>query len=88
VLPTGIATDATKTAFLGDLVCQSRLVPFLEFENEEFLLSRDVDHRVRFCLLSVAGRKSEVDDSVFSFGARRISDIENRRFTSVNVALG
>lgn len=81
VLPTGIATDATTAPFFGDLVRQNRLVSFLEFENEEFLLSRDVDHRVRFCLLSVAGRKFEVDEASFSFGARRISDIENRRFT-------
>ncbi|CNF75730.1 type II restriction enzyme methylase subunit [Mycobacterium tuberculosis] len=81
VLPTGIATDATTAPFFGDLVRQRKLISFLEFENEEFLLSRDVHHSFRFCLLSVAGRESKVVEAAFSFGARRVSDIENRRFT-------
>ncbi|MEV4002448.1 N-6 DNA methylase [Actinomadura sp. NPDC049753] len=81
VLPTGIATDATTAPFFGGLVRQSRLISFMEFENEEFLLSRDVHHSFRFCLLSMAGRECKVDEANFSFGARRISDIENRRFT-------
>ncbi|WP_242906943.1 Eco57I restriction-modification methylase domain-containing protein [Actinomadura terrae] len=80
VLPTGIATDATTAPFFGDLVRKSKLISFLEFENEEFLLSRDVHHSFRFCLLSVVGRAGKVDEADFSFGARRISDIENRRF--------
>jgi hypothetical protein len=81
VLPTGIATDATTAPFFSDLVSNSKLVSFLEFENEEFLLSKDVDHRVRFCLLSTAGREVSIKEADFSFGARQISDIENRRFT-------
>lgn len=81
VLPTGIATDATTAPFFKDLVSDGRLVAFLEFENEEFLLSRDVDHRVRFCLISMTGRDSRVDKAEFSFGARQIADVEHRRFT-------
>ena len=42
VLPTGIATDATTAPFFGDLVRNGKLVSFLEFENEAFLLSRAV----------------------------------------------
>ncbi|MWA01941.1 N-6 DNA methylase [Actinomadura sp. LD22] len=81
VLPTGIATDATTAPFFGDLVRNSKLVSFLEFENEEFLLSKDVHHSFRFCLLSTAGRETRIEEAAFSFGARQISDIENRRFT-------
>ncbi|MFC5747982.1 Eco57I restriction-modification methylase domain-containing protein [Actinomadura rugatobispora] len=81
VLPTGIATDATTAPFFGDLVRKSKLAAFLEFENEEFLLSKDVHHSFRFCLLSVAGRNSQISQAEFAFGSRRISDIDNRRFT-------
>ena len=42
VLPTGIATDATTAPFFGDLVRNAKLVSFLDFENEAFLLSRAV----------------------------------------------
>ncbi|MEU0516325.1 DNA methyltransferase [Streptosporangium sp. NPDC006007] len=78
VLPTGIATDATTAPFFGDLVRRGALASFLEFENEAFLLSRDVDHRVRFCLLTVAG--DHVPAATVAFGARRMSDLAGRSF--------
>ncbi|HUZ26548.1 MAG TPA: N-6 DNA methylase [Streptosporangiaceae bacterium] len=80
VLPTGIATDATTAPFFGALVRTSRLVSFLEFENEAFLLNRDVDHRVRFCLLTVCGRAVRVAEASFAFGTRYIRDLAARRF--------
>ncbi|MEV5704498.1 N-6 DNA methylase [Actinoallomurus sp. NPDC052274] len=80
VLPTGIATDATTAPFFSDLVRCSSLASLLEFENEEFLLSRAVHHSVRFCLLTVGGREVKVPEADFAFGSRKISDIEARRF--------
>ena len=81
VLPTGIATDATTAPFFGDLVRNAKLVSFLEFENEAFLLSHDVDHRVRFSLLTVCGRATRVDLASFAFGTRYMRDLPQRRFT-------
>lgn len=81
VLPTGIATDATTAKFFGSLVRGSRLVAFQEFENEAFLLSKGVDHRVRFSLLSTCGRASKVERARFAFGVRYIADLPDRRFT-------
>ena len=81
VLPTGIATDATTAPFFSDLVRNSKLVSFLEFENEAFLLSQDVDHRVRFCLMSVCGRARKIDTASFAFGVRYMADLPDRRFT-------
>ena len=75
VLPTGIGTDATTAPFFAGLVRRSALVSFLEFENEAFLLSRAVDHRVRFCLLVAAGRARHVDKAQFAFGTRYMSDL-------------
>lgn len=81
VLPTGIATDATTAPFFGDLVRHSRLISFLEFENEAFVLSSSVHHSFRFCLLSVCGRAREFDAASFAFGVRYMADLPGRRFT-------
>jgi len=81
VLPTGIATDATTAPFFGNLVRRARLVSFLDFENEAFLLSRSVHHSVRFCLLTVCGRAARVDLASFAFGTRYMPDLAARRFT-------
>ncbi|MFE1961396.1 Eco57I restriction-modification methylase domain-containing protein [Streptomyces sp. NPDC059479] len=80
VLPTGIATDATTAPFFSDLVRTSRLASFLDFENEAFILSRDVDHRVRFSLLTVTGQGESVDRASFAFGTRHMADLDERRF--------
>ena len=80
VLPTGIATDATTAPFFGDLVRNGKLVSFLDFENEAFLLSHSVHHSVRFCLLTVCGRATRVDLASFAFGTRYMQDLPTRRF--------
>lgn len=80
VLPTGIATDATTAPFFSDLVRTSRLASFLDFENEAFILSRDVHHSVRFSLLTVTGRGERVDSASFAFGTRYMDDLDERRF--------
>ena len=81
VLPIGIATDATTARFFSALVRESQLVSLEEFENEAFLLSKDVDHSVHFCLLSVCGRTSTIEKARFAFGVRYIADLPDRRFT-------
>jgi hypothetical protein len=80
VLPTGIATDATTAPFFGDLVRNGKLVSFLDFENEAFLLSRAVHHSVRFCLLTVCGRATRVNLADFAFSTRYMRDLPTRRF--------
>lgn len=80
VLPTGIATDATTAPFFSDLVRSARLASFLEFENEAFLLSRDVHHSVRFALLTVTGKAERIEQASFAFGTRYIEDLDSRRF--------
>jgi hypothetical protein len=81
VLPTGIGTDATTAPFFRSLVQTSTLVAFLDFENEAFLLSRAVDHRVRFCLLAACSHGSRVDRAAFAFGIRHMEQLSERVFT-------
>jgi hypothetical protein len=80
VLPTGIATDATTAPFFSDLVRTARLASFLDFENEAFILSRDVHHSVRFSLMTVTGSGERVDEASFAFGTRFMEDLAERRF--------
>jgi hypothetical protein len=80
VLPTGIATDATTAPFFKDIVQTGKLVSFLDFENEAFLLSRAVHHSVRFCLLTVCGRSARIDLADFAFSTRYMRDLPERRF--------
>lgn len=81
VLQTGIATDATTAPFFSGLVRTGRLASFLDFENEAFLLSRAVDHRVRFCLLTAGGRAVRVREASFAFRTRYMADLPERRFS-------
>ncbi|MFE2295638.1 Eco57I restriction-modification methylase domain-containing protein [Streptomyces sp. NPDC059452] len=80
VLQTGIATDATTAPFFSDLVRSKRLVSFLDFKNEAFVLSRDVHHSVRFALLTVTGREEQVREASFAFGTWYMEDLPERRF--------
>jgi hypothetical protein len=81
ILPTGIATDSFNQYFFRDLVGNGKLVSFLDFENEAFLLSHAVDHRVRFSLLTVCGRATRVNLASFAFSTRYMRDLPARRFT-------
>jgi hypothetical protein len=78
VLPTGIGTDATTAEFFGDVVKKDALAAFLEFENEAFLLNKDVHHSFRFCLLTMCGRAGNVELTDFAFGVRYIADLGAR----------
>lgn len=80
VLQTGIATDATTAPFFSDLVRSKRLVSFLDFKNEAWVLSRDVHHSTRFCLLTVTGREEQVREASFAFGTWYMEDLPARRF--------
>jgi Eco57I restriction-modification methylase len=81
ILPTGIATDSFNQYFFSSLVRGAKLVSFLDFENEAFLLSRAVHHAVRFCLLTACGRSTHVSLAQFAFSTRYMRDLPERRFT-------
>lgn len=80
VLPTGIATDATTQLFFKDLITSHTLVSLYDFENEDKVF-RDVDHRVRFCLWTAAGRSAPQDRIDLASRLRQVSHIAERRYT-------
>ncbi|MGQ0717749.1 MAG: Eco57I restriction-modification methylase domain-containing protein [Pseudonocardiales bacterium] len=80
VLPTGIATDATTQLFFQDLITSRTLVSLYDFENEDKVF-RDVDHRVRFCLWTAAGRSAPQNRIDLAFRLRQVSHIAERHYT-------
>jgi hypothetical protein len=80
VLPIGIGTDATTAPFFADLVRQRRLVSYLGFENEAYILSRAVHHFTKFCLFAFTGSGHSVEHAYFSSQVRYMDELPTRRF--------
>lgn len=78
ITPTGLATDATTSAFFADTLSTSRLAAFYDFENEAKIFE-GVDHRVRFAVTSMTGGE-KVERVRFAFLVRHVEDVPGRRF--------
>ncbi|MFF4763886.1 Eco57I restriction-modification methylase domain-containing protein [Streptomyces sp. NPDC001292] len=79
VLPTGIATDKTWSAFFADLVDGRQLAAVLDLENEERLFA-DVTNKYRFCLFTFGGSACEFGEVRLAFRARRPDQLDSREF--------
>lgn len=78
IVPTGIATDSSTSAFFGDLVLRKRLVQLIDFENREKLFPA-VDSRMKFCVLAMGAAES-AGFAFFLTNAAQLDEPE-RRFT-------
>ncbi len=81
ILPSGIATDDTTKFFFRDLSDKNALVSLFDFENREKIFP-DVDSRMKFCLLTLAGESAATRAAAFVFFALRPEHIDDeaRRF--------
>ncbi|WP_029433144.1 N-6 DNA methylase [Blastococcus sp. URHD0036] len=78
VTPTGLATDATTSAFFADTLQSGRLAAFYDFENEAKIFA-GVHNQFRFAITSITG--GEVAQNVrLAFYTRHIADVPTRRF--------
>ncbi|HIY40740.1 MAG TPA: N-6 DNA methylase, partial [Candidatus Nocardiopsis merdipullorum] len=66
IVPTGIATDATTQHFFKDLVQDGSIAALYDFENRSGLFPA-VDSRMKFCILSLAGRELREPEASFAF---------------------
>jgi hypothetical protein len=91
IVPTGIATDDTTKLFFADCVDSGRLVSLYDFENSVGLFEGVGHGRLKFCLLTLAGRDAAIREAEFAFFAHHVTDLEDpeRRFrlTSEDFAL-
>lgn len=78
IVPTGIATDSSTSAFFGDLVSSKRLRAIIDFENREKLFPA-VDSRMKFSILAI-GPANKADFAFFLQNTTMYEEKE-RRFT-------
>ena len=71
IVPTGIATDSSTSAFFGDLVARNRLAALYSF-YEVRKWFKDTDERKPFCIFVVANHKGAVP---VVFNIQKIDDI-------------
>lgn len=75
IVPSGIASDSSTSAFFKHLVSDRRLESLYDFENREKLFP-DVDSRQRFSLLTLA---RDVESPVFVFFAANAGHLADER---------
>ncbi len=75
ILPPGIATDDTTKYFFQNIVDNKSLVSIYSFENEAKVFP-NVDHRVRFALLTMTGKHNKANIADFVFGIYRTDDLK------------
>ena len=78
IVPTGIATDSSTSAFFGSLVDRKRIAGLTDFENREGLFP-SVDSRMKFCVLAMGA----AERANFAFFLSQVAQLEDseRRFT-------
>jgi len=78
IVPTGIATDSSTSAFFGSLVDRRRIASLTDFENREALFE-NVHRSYKFCILSMGA----AEQASFAFFLAQVSELEDpeRRFT-------
>lgn len=76
IVPTGIATDSSTSAFFGSLVDHKKLARIIGFENEGMIFS-SVHHAFKFCVLISSSSISA--EAGFCFLVREFSQLEDER---------
>jgi hypothetical protein len=79
IVPTGIATDATTQHFFRDLIESCSLTTLFGFDHRSSLFG---SVQMQFCLLTMAGRMSRVQEAQFGHGLMDVEELEHpgRRF--------
>jgi hypothetical protein len=82
IVPSGIATDSFNQYFFKDLVQHGSIASLYDFENRSGLFPA-VDSRMKFSLLTLAGRGAREDAANFAFFLHDVSELEvpGKRFT-------
>jgi len=82
IVPSGIATDKGTSTFFGDLAQKNLIASLYAFENR-FRLFLAVDSRTRFCLLTLAGKGSPVNEADYAFFLESVDDLndDNKHFS-------
>ena len=82
IVPTGIATDHSTRRFFEHIATSRRLATLYDFENRDKVFP-GIDSRIKFCLLTIAGRNDPVPEPEFACFLRQVEQLRERerRFT-------
>ncbi|MHB8190475.1 MAG: Eco57I restriction-modification methylase domain-containing protein [Ferrimicrobium sp.] len=78
IVPTGIATDDSTSAFFKDIVTTRSLVSLFDFENRNKVFPA-VDSRQKFCLLTITGSNRPTEVAQFVLFAHEVADLDDPR---------
>ncbi len=86
LVPSGIATDKTTSAFFNELMSSGSLRRLYDFENRKHIFA-DVDGRQKFSILNLGGRGAPVDTADFVFFAHSLEEAaESKRHIELSAA--
>jgi hypothetical protein len=74
IIPTGLVSGFTYRAFLGELLRTKSLVAFYGFENEDLIFPH-ITNKVKFGLLTMAGREVKIEQPWFTAHIRQPTEI-------------
>ncbi len=86
IVPNGLLVGFTYRKFLRQLLSEKSLVSFFGFENGDRIF-KDVDHRIKFGLLTIAGTDVDIEQPRFTAHIRQpaeIADPEKRYALTVD----
>lgn len=86
IVPTGIATDSSTSAFFGDLIDSARIISLFDFQTGHGFFDRIGHARFKFCILTVKGSGGHSKGPAeFVFFIRQTSDLDQKeRFFSLS----
>lgn len=74
IVPTNIATDSSGEKFFNYLINNKRIASFFDFENKKQLFP-GVANKLKFCLITICGKKEVINDTKFIYFAHSTEDI-------------
>jgi hypothetical protein len=82
VIPSGIATDYFNQDYFSTIVEEQELVSIYDFENKRGLFP-EIGAVMKFCLLTLSGTESPIQEPEFAFFLWEVSDLTDleRRYT-------
>jgi hypothetical protein len=86
IVPTGIATDSSTSAFFGDLIDSIRIVSLYDFQTGQGFFNRIGHARFKFCILTVMGSGGRSSGPAkFVFFIRQAKDLDqSERFVTLS----
>jgi hypothetical protein len=79
LVPSGIVSDKTTSAFFASIAETNRLIRLYDFENRTKQFFPDVDGRFKFCILNFGGEAIESTAADYVFFAHQVDELKDNK---------